>query len=159
MSASAALVVAAGLAGCGKHHLFCGTRPSPQRVDQPRSDRDPEPQRFYQGRLQIVDAYYDIRNGYTGQPAAFSISGFGGALPITIQNMPEEQVGRGLRLGRRQPDPGQLRRREDQRHGFGLEWPSSSIFMTRNGTFVFAASQQSHVLTVVNQSNGILAIR
>ncbi len=36
----------------------------------------------------------------------------------------------------------------------GLNGPSSSIFMTRNGKYVFAASQSSHVLSVVNQSNG-----
>ncbi len=36
----------------------------------------------------------------------------------------------------------------------GLNGPSSSIFMTRNGTYVFAANQASHVLTVVNQANG-----
>ena len=32
--------------------------------------------------------------------------------------------------------------------------PSSSIFMTRDKTGVFAATQSSHVLTIVNQSSG-----
>ncbi len=36
----------------------------------------------------------------------------------------------------------------------GLNGYSSSIFITRNQTYVFAASQASHVLTVVNQSTG-----
>jgi len=36
----------------------------------------------------------------------------------------------------------------------GLNGPSSSIFATRNGTWVFAANQQAHVLTVVNQVTG-----
>jgi len=33
------------------------------------------------------------RSGYTGQPPAYSVSGFSGALPISIQSMPEEQMG------------------------------------------------------------------
>ena len=45
------------------------------------------------GALEIVDAFYDTRSGYNGTPAVFSIAGYGGALPITIQNMPEEQIG------------------------------------------------------------------
>jgi hypothetical protein len=36
----------------------------------------------------------------------------------------------------------------------GLNGLSSSIFMTRNGTYIFAASQASHVFTIVNQGNG-----
>ncbi len=30
---------------------------------------------------------------YNGSPASFSVAGYGGALPITIQSMPEEQIG------------------------------------------------------------------
>ncbi len=48
---------------------------------------------LHKGALEIVDAYYDVRSGYNGMPGSFSIAGYGGALPITIQNMPEEQIG------------------------------------------------------------------
>ncbi len=46
-----------------------------------------------QGALQIVDAYYDERSGYNGTPPEFVISGYSGQLPVSIQNMPEEQLG------------------------------------------------------------------
>ncbi len=36
----------------------------------------------------------------------------------------------------------------------GLNGLSSSIFITRNGAFVFAASQSSHQFTIVNQAGG-----
>jgi hypothetical protein len=42
-----------------------------------------------------VDAYYDIRYKYNSANTnpAYAISGYSGALPITIQNMPEEESG------------------------------------------------------------------
>ena len=51
------------------------------------------PSAFTKGALQFVDAYYDTRSGYNGKPGSFSIAGYSAALPITIQNMPEEQLG------------------------------------------------------------------
>ena len=36
----------------------------------------------------------------------------------------------------------------------GLNGPSSSIFITLNQAYVFAASQAAHVFTVVNQALG-----
>ena len=49
------------------------------------------------GALGFVDAYYDIRYKYnsTNTAPAFSIAGYSGNLPISIQNMPEEQEGDG----------------------------------------------------------------
>ncbi len=45
------------------------------------------------GALQIVDAYYDKRSGYNGTPPPFPSPAMAAQLPITIQNMPEEQFG------------------------------------------------------------------
>jgi len=46
---------------------------------------------LYQGLAPIVDAYYDVGADSKG-PSQFFHNGFFGALPITIQNMPEQQL-------------------------------------------------------------------
>ena len=51
------------------------------------------PSALSQGSLQILDAYYDTRFKLGSSTATFSVSGYSGAQPTTIQNMPEEQVG------------------------------------------------------------------
>ncbi len=112
------------------------------------------PSAFTKGELQIVDAYYDIRSGRTGQPTEFSVSGYGAALPISIQSMPEENVAAVYGSGDGSLTTVNYQTEKTTGTVGGLNGLSSSIFMTRNGTFVFAASQASHVLTIVNQGNG-----
>jgi hypothetical protein len=106
------------------------------------------------GALQIVDAYYDERNGYNGVPGSFSISGYGGALPITIQNLPEEQFGAVYGAGDGTFTLADYAGEKTSGTVSGLPGPSSSIFITRNRVYVFAASQAAHQFTVVNQSAG-----
>jgi hypothetical protein len=106
------------------------------------------------GSLQIVDAYYDIRSGFTGLPASFSISGFGGALPTTIQSMPEEQVGAVYGSGDGSLTLANYQTEKTTGTVSGLNGLSSSIFITRNESYVFAASQMDNVLTIVNQTAG-----
>ena len=104
------------------------------------------------GALEIVDAYYDERSGYNGTPASFSIAGYGGALPITIQNMPEEQFGAVYGSGDGSFSPGRLCRRKDHGTVSGLNGLSSSIFITRNRAIRFRRQSDAHVFTVVNQA-------
>ena len=68
------------------NYLFCGPRVAAQRAAQPRPDRRPESQCLSKGRLEFVDAFYDIRYSYNQKIPGFSISGFSGALP---DNHPE----------------------------------------------------------------------
>jgi hypothetical protein len=152
--ASAALVVAAGLAGCGKTTYFAGRSLPPSGLSNRVLIAIQNASVFTKGELQIVDAYYDIRSGYTGQPAAFSLSGFGGALPISIQSMPEEQLGVVYGSGDGSLTMANYGSEKTSGTVSGLNGPSSSIFMTRNGQYVFAASQLAHVLTVANAANG-----
>ena len=78
-----------------------------------------------------------------------------GALPITIQNMPEEQVGAVYATGRRQFRPNRLPERKGA-------WEASTDCMAIRRafslleirTYAFAASQSSNVFTVVNQGGG-----
>jgi len=154
MSASAALAVAAALAGCGSTSYFAGRSLPPSGLLNRVVIAIQNPSAFTKGALEIVDAYYDIRSGYTGQPASYSLSGYGGALPISIQSMPEEQLGAVYGSGDGTLTLANYAKEQTSGTVSGLNGPSSSIFITRNGTYVFAASQGSHVLTVVNQTSG-----
>jgi hypothetical protein len=111
------------------------------------------------GALQFVDAFYDIRSGTGGKPASYSISGFSGALPLTIQNMPEEQLGVVYGSGDGSLTSVNYGKESTSGTTSGLAGLSSSIYMTRNQTYVFAASQSAHWLTVVDHSsNGTFAL-
>ncbi len=152
MSAAAALVAAAALAGCGKTSYFAGRTLPPSRLVNRVLIAIQNPGVLSKGALEIVDAYYDIRSGYNTEPASFSLSGYGGALPITIQNMPEEQLGAVYGAGDGSLTLANYQTEKTSGTVSGLTGASSSIFITRNGTYVFAASQQAHVLSVVNQA-------
>jgi hypothetical protein len=146
-----AALVAGALAGCGSTTYFAGRSLPPSGLTNRVLIAVQNPSTLSKGALNIVDAYYDIRSGYNGTPASFSIAGFGGSLPVSIQNMPEEQVGAVygsgdgtftlVKYGTEKTD-GTV----TELNGF-----SSGIFITRNEKFVFAANQAAHVMTVVNR--------
>jgi hypothetical protein len=152
ISATAAMAIAAALAGCGATTYFDGRVLPPSRLPNRILIAIQNPSVLQKGALQIVDAYYDIRSGYTGQPATFSLTGYSGALPITIQNMPEEQIGAVYGYGDGSLTIANYATEKTTGTVSGLNGLSSSIFITRNGSYAFAASQASHVLTVVNQA-------
>ena len=93
MSAAAALVVAAALAGCGTTTYFAGRVLPPSGLANRVLIAIQNPSAYTKGALQFVDAYYDVRFSYNDKTGSFAISGYSGALPVTIQNMPEEQTG------------------------------------------------------------------
>ena len=154
MSAATALTAAVALAGCGTTSYFDGRQLPPSGLVNRVLIAIQNPSALSRGALQIVDAYYDIRSGYTGQPTAFSLSGYGGALPITIENMPEEQIGAVYGSGDGSLTLANYQTEKTTGTVSGLQGLSSSIFITRNGTYVFAANQATHVLTIANQSGG-----
>lgn len=155
ISAVVALATAAALAGCGKTTYFAGRNLPPSGLLYRVMIAVQNPGVLSKGSLEIVDAYYDIRYGYTGHPASFSMSGYGGALPISIQNMPEEQEGAVYGAGDGSLTLGDYGKERTTGTISGLNGPSSSIFITRNGEWVFAASQQGNVLTIVNHNSGV----
>jgi hypothetical protein len=152
MSAAAALIVAAALAGCGGTTYFAGRNLPPSGLTNRVVIAIQNPSAFAKGALQFVDAYYDIRSGYNDKPASFSISGYSGALPITIQNMPEEQLGVVYGFGDGSFTPVSYAKESTSGSTNGLNGLSSSIFVTRNQNYTFAASQQSHVFTVIDHT-------
>ena len=101
-----------------------------------------------------MDAYYDTRYKYNNPGVTFSLSGYSGALPITIQNMPEQQTGAIYGSGDGSFVLANYGRESAAGPVKGLNGSSSSVFITRNQAYVFAASQLSHVLTVVDNAVG-----
>ncbi len=156
VSAGAALVVAAALAGCGKTFYFAGRVLPPSGLQNRVMVAIQNPGTLNKGVLEIMDAFYDNRSGYNGKPAIFSIAGYGGALPSSIQNMPEEQLGAVYGSG---DGTFSLINYEQEKTSIssvgGLNGMSSSIFITRNQSYVFAASQAATVFTVISPTQGL----
>lgn len=152
ISAAAALALAFALAGCGQTYYFAGRTLPPSGLKYRVMVAIQNPSSLARGSLQILDAYYDTRYKAGTTTQTFSISGFSGALPVTIQNMPEEQLGAVYSSG-----DGSLAyinyAKEISAGGqSGLPGTSSRIFVTRNQEYVFAASQSAHVLTVIDRT-------
>jgi hypothetical protein len=158
MSAAAALAVAIVMAGCGTTNYFDGRTPPPSGLLNRVMIAVQNPGVLSKGALSIVDAYYDERSGYNGTPPSFSIAGFGGALPISIQNMPEEQIGGVYSSGDGSFALISYAQEKQASSVSGLAGASSSIFVTRNQQYVFAANQQSHVLTISNPGGGAISL-
>jgi hypothetical protein len=152
-SAAAAFGVAVALAGCGGTNYFAGRSLPPSRLTNRVLIAIQNPSALTHGALQFVDAYYDIRDGYNGQPASFSISGYSGSLPVSIQNMPEEEVGYLYAAGDGSFTPISYAKESAGGAVSGLSGPSASIFSSKDQNYAFAANQQSHVLSIIDHTN------
>lgn len=155
LSAAAALLAAVALAGCGTTTYFAGRKLPPSGLQNRVLIAVQNPSSFTKGALVFVDAFYDIRFSYNQKVAGYTISGYSGALPSTIQNMPEEQLGYVYSYGDGSYIP--INYQTEATNGSsvtGLSGLSSSVFVTRNRSYVFAASQASHVLTVIDNTTG-----
>ncbi len=153
ISAAAALLVAIALAGCGTTNYFDNRTLPPSKLQYRVMIAIQNPSALSKGALQIVDAYYDERSGYNGTPASFSISGYGGALPISIQNMPEEQLGAVYGSGDGSFALISYGGEKESGTVSGLPGLSSSIFISRSEQYVFAANQTANVFTAINQAS------
>jgi len=154
MSAATALLIAAALAGCGTTTYFAGRTLPPSGLANRVLIAIQNPSALSQGALQFVDAYYDIRFKYNSANTApaFAISGYSGAQPITIQNMPEELAGAVYGYG--DGSFNLISYNQEKTNGAisGFNGHSSSVFITRNQLYVFAANQATHVLTVIDRT-------
>jgi hypothetical protein len=152
MSAAAALVVAAAMAGCGSTTYFAGRTLPPSGLTNRVLIAIQNPSSSTKGALTFVDAYYDIRSSYDGKTAGFSISGYSGAQPISIQNMPEEQLGAVYGYGDGTLTLINYAKEATGGTVSGLTGLSSSVFLTRNKLYAFAANQAAHLFTVVDRT-------
>jgi hypothetical protein len=135
------------LAGCGQSYYFGGRALPPSGILNRVLIAVQNPGPLTKGSLQIVDAFYDIRHSFNGKTPSFSLAGYSGADPITIQNMPEEQAGAVYGSG-----DGSYALlsygTEKQNTTVSLPGASSSVFISRDQRYVFAANQALHTLTV-----------
>jgi hypothetical protein len=141
------------LAGCGKSYYFGGRALPPSGILNRVLIAVQNPGALTKGTLAIVDAYYDIRHSFTGSVPSFSLAGYSGADPITIQNMPEEQAGAVYGAG-----DGSYAllnyASEKQNTTVSLPGQSSGVFISRDERYVFAANQTAHTLTVQDRQLG-----
>ncbi len=152
--ALAALVTAGVLAGCGNNYYFAGRVLPPSGIANRVLIAVQNPSALSKGALAFVDAYYDIRQSYNDKIPSFSISGYSGALPATIQNMPEEQVGAVYGSGDGSYTLINYAKETTSGSIATLSGQSSQVFVSRSRDYVIAASQQAHVLTVVDNVGG-----
>ena len=157
ISASAALAAAITLAGCGSTYYFDGRTLPPSGLLHRVMIAIQNPGALTKGSLEIVDAFYDERSPNsqnTGSGPRWSVAGFSGALPITIQSMPEEQIGAVYSQGDGTLGIIDYAKEKGSGNASGLPTLSSSVFITRNRSYVFAASQTGHVFAALNQGTG-----
>ena len=152
LSAAGALVAAVVLAGCGSTTYFAGRTLPPSGLTNRVLIAVQNPSIATSGALEFVDAFYDIRFSYNQKVGGFSISGYSGQLPVTIQNMPEEQIGAVYGSGDGSLHLVNYQKETDAGAQKGLNGLSSSIFITRNASYIFGANQQATVLTVVDET-------
>jgi len=146
------------LTACGKNFYFAGRSLPPSGVLNRVLVAVQNPSALTKGSLLFDDALYDIRHPFNVSTTTFSIGGFSGALPVTIQNMPEQQIGAVYSAG-----DGSLTTAGYQTEkvvstlagSTSLNGLSQSIFMSRDQLYVYAASQSAHALTVVDHGASI----
>ena len=148
------LAFASLLTSCGSNYYFAGRTLPPSGVLNRVLIAEQNPSALTKGALPFVDAFYDIRHAYNSNTGSFSIAGYSNALPLTIQNMPEEQTGGVYGAG----DGSFVLVSYAQEKAEGPTTPpgglSSSIFIDRPRQFIYAANGATHVLSVVDLLTG-----
>jgi hypothetical protein len=140
------LTVSSFLTGCGKNYYFAGRNLPPSGLTNRVLIAIQNPTAFTKGALTFVDAYYDIRHAYNNINQTFSIGGASVNLPLTIQNMPEEQLGAVYNQG---DGSVALVSYATEKQGTSVTGsPSASIFTSRSQEYLIAADQTAHYLVV-----------
>ena len=154
-------VVSTVISSCGKNFFFAGRSLPPSKVLNRVLVAEQNPSAFASGALPFMDAYYDIRHAYNASSGQLEINGYSGKLPLTVQNMPEQQMGAVYGEGdgslalisyaQEKVDatitiPGGL--------SSGTEGvPYNGVFISRDLGYVYAANPSNHVISVVNRNN------
>jgi hypothetical protein len=140
------------LTGCGQNFYFAGRKLPPSRVTNRVLIAIQNPSAFAKGALTFVDAYYDIRHAYNNVNATFSIAGASVSVPLTIQNMPEEQAGAVYNSG---DGSVSIINYSTERQLTSLSGsPAASIFISRNQNYVVSADQTAHYFVVQDRLLG-----
>ncbi len=150
------------ISSCGQNFYFAGRNLPPSGVLNRVMIAEQNPSEFATGALPFMDAYYDIRHAYNASSGQLVINGYSGKLPLTIQNMPEQQTGAVYGAGDGSlalisyaqekisgtiPIPGGLSSSTE-----GV--PYNGVFVSRDLGYVYAANPATHVISVVNRNSG-----
>ena len=148
-----AVCVSLLLAGCGKSYYFGGRNLPPSGILNRVLIAVQNPGPLTKGSLEIVDAFYDIRHSFNNKVGSFSLAGYAGAQPATIENLPEEQAGAVYGSG-----DGSFAlldyQTEKQSTTVALPGASSGVFISHDQRYVFAANQTAHSITVKDRTLG-----
>jgi len=134
------------LAGCGQNFYFAGRVLPPSAVTNRVMIAIQNPSAFTSGALTFVDAYYDIRHAYNNDNVLLTIAGASVALPITIQNFPEEQLGAVYNQGN--GSISLINYATEKQASSVAGSPASSIFISRDQRYVLSADQSAHYFVV-----------
>jgi hypothetical protein len=137
------------LVACGKDYFIAGRSLPPSGVLNRVMMTEQNPD-----SLPFVDAYYDVRHNASKSIQQYEISNFAGKLPVTIQNLPEQQTGAVYNAGN-----GQLTLVDyaQEKVSTNIAIPggySNSIFISRDLNYVYAANDANHVVSVVDRPTG-----
>jgi len=150
----AGCVCSLNLAGCGQNQYFAGRNLPPSGILNRCLVAIQNPSPASKGALEIMDAYYDIRHAYNNINTTYTISGFSGADPVTIQNFAAQQTG--VVYGEGDGSLSLINYATEKESstvtGFGGSNASSSIFASQNLEYYAAASQQVHAFTILDQT-------
>ena len=140
------------LTGCGKNFYFAGRNLPPSQLTNRVLIAIQNPSAFTNGALSFVDAYYDIRHAYKNQNVTFSISGASVSLPLTIQNMPEEQLG--AVYNQANGSVSLISYAGEKQSNSISGSPASSIFISRNVQYIISADQSAHYVVITDENIG-----
>ena len=149
---AALLLVSLGLSACGKSFYFAGRNLPPSGI---LNRVLIAVQNSGRGQLFLVDGLYDIRHSFDNKIASFPISGYNGSsLPVSIQNLPAEQVG--LVFSTSDGSLAQVNYQTEASTNLftppATNAVASSIFASSSRQYIVSAQQQNHVVEVFDAS-------
>jgi len=155
-------VVCTVISSCGKNFFFAGRSLPPSGVLNRVLVAEENPSALATGALPFMDAYYDIRHAYNASSGQLEINGYSGKLPLTIQNMPEQQTG--AVYGEGDGSLALISYAQEKVNGTisvpgGLSSstegvPYNGIFISRDLGYVYAANPANHVISIANRVGG-----
>ena len=151
---SFAVMFASVVAGCGKNYYFANRVLPPSGIANRCLVAIQNPSGLAKGTLQILDAYYDIRHAYNSNTTNFSIGGYSGADPQTIQNFAVQQTGVVYGAGDGSLALVNYATEKFSSQVSGLAGISSSVFAAQNLNYYAAANQQVHAFTILDETTG-----
>ena len=156
-------MVCLAASSCGKSFYFAGRSLPPSKVLNRVLIAEQNPSVLATGALPFMDAFYDIRHPYNTSGGAFSITGFSGKLPLTIQNLPEQQAGAVYSAGdgsltlisyAQEKVAATIAIPGGISSGTQIS-PYNGVAMSRDLSYVYAANPANHLVSVVDRNKGI----